>query len=107
MTFGTFLQIAGWVVVGSIAGYVASLILGAERKGCFIHIALGVAGAIVGAFLIRVFLPGWYNLFGTGAIGQFFNTVFHATVGAFLLLILAELLLPGQQLGMRRSGKKK
>ena len=100
-------SVIGWVVTGAVAGYVASLVLGAERQGCFIHIGLGIAGAFVGAFLINLLLPGLSNIFGTGAVAGFFNGMFHAVFGAVILLVIAELVLPGQQLGMRGKGRQR
>lgn len=106
MTPATFFSLLGWVIVGSLSGYVASLVLRAEKQGCFINIALGVAGAIVGSFLVQTFLPRWFALFGTGPVATFLNTVFHAFVGAVALLILAEIVLPGKQLGVREGDEK-
>ncbi|GAB4472922.1 MAG: hypothetical protein Kow00124_11400 [Anaerolineae bacterium] len=110
MTPETFFSILGWIVTGSIAGYLASLLLRAERQGCLINIGIGIAGAFVGAFVIRLLFPRLFYFFGTGAVAGFFNSVLHAVIGAVILLVLAELLLPGQQLGIRgerRSSKKR
>ncbi len=101
MTPETFFSILGWIVTGSIAGYLASLLLRAERQGCLINVAIGIAGAFVGAFVIRLLFPALFNFFGTGAVAGFLNSVLHAVIGSVILLVLAELLLPGQQLGMR------
>jgi len=100
MDLSSFLSIVSWVVTGSIAGYVASLILRAERQGCLINIVLGIIGAFVGAFLISTFLPGLANIFGTGLVAGFFNGVVHAIFGAVVVLIVVELALPGKQLGV-------
>lgn len=101
MTPQTFFSILSWIVTGSIAGYIASLALGSARKGCLINVALGIAGAFVGAFIVRTFFPTLFTLFGDGAVSGFLNGIFHALVGSLILLVIAELVLPGQQLGMR------
>jgi len=110
MDMSTLFSILGWIITGAIAGYLASLVLRAERQGCFLNVAIGIAGAFVGAFLIRLFLPGLFALFGTGPVAGFLNGIVHAVIGAVVLLIIAELVLPGQQLGIRgerRSGSRR
>jgi len=107
MQVSTIISILGWIVSGAIAGYFASLLLRAERQGCFINIIIGIVGAFVGAFLIRLLLPGLLNLFGTGPIAGFFNSMFHAIFGAIILLVLYEVVMPGKQLGVRKGKRKK
>ena len=109
MSVATFLSLLGWVVTGAIAGYLASLMLRTEREGCFLNIALGIAGAFVGGFVVSNFLPNLFNLFGTGPVAGFFNTIMHAIIGAVILLVIAELVLPGRQLGVRgeRKGRRR
>jgi len=106
MQFSTVVSILGWIITGAIAGYIASLLLRAERQGGFINIIIGIVGAFVGAFLIRLLLPGLINLFGTGPVAGFFNSMFHAIFGAIILLVLYEVVMPGKQLGVRREKKK-
>ncbi len=94
----TFFQILGWIITGSIAGYVASLLLRAERQGCIVNIVLGIIGAFVGGFVMHRFLfpagiTGWAPL----------DTVIHAIVGSIIVLIAIELLIPGKQLGVRNE----
>jgi uncharacterized membrane protein YeaQ/YmgE (transglycosylase-associated protein family) len=105
MQLSTIASIVGWVVTGAIAGYIASLVLRAERQGCFINVAIGVAGAFVGAFLLRTFLPNVAQIFGTGPVAQFFNGIIHAIVGAVIILVAIEIIVPGKQLGVRREKK--
>ena len=44
------MSIFAWIVVGAIAGYVATLILG-DRTGFLLTVLLGVVGAIVGGYV--------------------------------------------------------
>lgn len=107
MTVGQFMEtygsILGWVITGGIAGYIASLLLRTERQGCFINVVLGVGGAILGAFVINTIWPdpatNPFNLFQIA----FCNTILNGIVGAVLILIILELVLPGRQLGVRKS----
>ncbi len=98
MTVGTFFNILGWIITGGIAGYIASLLLRTERDGCLVNIVLGIAGALVGGFVMnRFILPG--GLTGWG----FLDTIINAVIGAVILLVAIELILPGKQLGVRRE----
>jgi uncharacterized membrane protein YeaQ/YmgE (transglycosylase-associated protein family) len=42
--------IFAWIVVGAIAGYVATLIVG-DREGLILTIALGIGGGILGGYV--------------------------------------------------------
>ncbi len=98
MTVGTFFSILGWIITGAIAGYLASVLLRAERQGCLVNIVLGIAGAFVGGFVMHnILLP--QGVTGWGPL----DTIINATLGAVILLVLIELLLPGRQLGVRRA----
>ena len=47
------MSIIGWVVMGALAGWVASLITGTnQRQGCITDIIVGVVGALLGGFLV-------------------------------------------------------
>ena len=107
MQFSTLISIIGWVITGSIAGYVASVLLRAERQGCLINVVLGIVGAFVGGFVLGTFFPGFANIFGIGPVAGFLNGIFHAVIGAILVLIVVELVVPGKQLGVRESGGRR
>ncbi len=104
---GTLVSILSWVIIGSIAGYVASVLLRAERQGCLINVGIGIAGAFVGGFVMRNFFPGIADIFGQGAVAEFFNGIVHAIVGAIIVLVIIELVLPGKQLGVRSTGTRR
>jgi len=48
------MSILGWILFGLIAGFIASKVVNARGEGCFLNIALGLAGALVGGFLYRL-----------------------------------------------------
>lgn len=102
----TTASVLSWVITGAVAGYIASLLLKAERQGCFINIVLGIAGAFVGAFVLR-FFPALFAIFGEGAVAEFLNGIFHAVVGSVIVLILIELFIPGKQLGVRDDDRRR
>ncbi len=102
MAPGTLFSILGWIVVGGIAGYVASVLLKAQRMGCFVNIIIGIAGAFIGGFIMNLLFPPTRpgQLGGLIGIG-FLDAIINATVGAVILLIALEIVLPGKQLGVR------
>ncbi|HUO97896.1 MAG TPA: GlsB/YeaQ/YmgE family stress response membrane protein [Rhizomicrobium sp.] len=42
------MSILGWLFFGLIAGFIASKIVNDRGEGCFLNIALGVLGAVLG-----------------------------------------------------------
>jgi uncharacterized membrane protein YeaQ/YmgE (transglycosylase-associated protein family) len=55
------MSIIGWVVLGGIAGWIASMITGRnDQMGCITNILAGIVGAIVGGWL--------YSLIGSSDI---------------------------------------
>ena len=46
--------IISWVILGLVAGFIASKIVNKSGKGFFLDIALGIVGAIVGGFLFSL-----------------------------------------------------
>ena len=42
-----------WLIMGALAGWIASLIAGTNRQqGCLIDIIVGIVGAFIGGFLL-------------------------------------------------------
>ena len=77
-----------WVVVGGIAGWLASMMMGSDgRQGCLMDIVLGIVGGLVGGFLLN-FLG-----FGGQLSGINIPTIFTAFFGAVVLLFLKKKLL--------------
>jgi uncharacterized membrane protein YeaQ/YmgE (transglycosylase-associated protein family) len=74
-------SLIGWIVLGLIAGYVASRLVNKRGEGMVLDIVLGIVGALIG---------GWiFHAFGAaGATGFNFWSLFVAIIGASVLLIL-------------------
>jgi len=70
-----------WIIVGLVAGVMASVVMGGTGYGIIGDIIIGIVGAFVGGVLFRAF--HWHAPF-EGLAG----TIFVAFVGAALLLIL-------------------
>jgi len=80
--------ILSWIVVGLIAGVIAKLLLpGRDPGGCIITMLIGIAGAILGGFLVGLFVGG------DVVTGVNVTTILVAVVGAIILLLLYRLLL--------------
>jgi uncharacterized membrane protein YeaQ/YmgE (transglycosylase-associated protein family) len=74
------MSIIGWIILGLIAGFIASKIVNKQGEGFFLDIILGVIGAVVGGWL--------FGLFGeTGVTGVNLYSMFVAVVGAVIVLV--------------------
>lgn len=60
------INIVLWLVLGAIAGYVASLIIGnSKSQSRLMDIIIGIAGAVIGGFIVSPFLDvGKFSLMG-------------------------------------------
>ena len=74
------MSIIGWIVLGLIAGFIASKIVGGQGQGIFLDIALGIVGAIVGGFLYSMVLGG------PGVTGVNIGSIIVSIVGAIIVL---------------------
>jgi uncharacterized membrane protein YeaQ/YmgE (transglycosylase-associated protein family) len=73
------MSILGWILLGLIAGFVASKIVNSGGQGLLLDIVLGIAGAIVGGFL--------FSLFGaTGITGFNIYSLMVAVLGSVVVL---------------------
>jgi uncharacterized membrane protein YeaQ/YmgE (transglycosylase-associated protein family) len=73
--------ILAWLVLGLIAGFIASKIVNHTGSGIIMDIVLGVVGALVGGFV--------FSLFGaTGVTGLNIYSMLVAVIGAVVVLFL-------------------
>ena len=73
------MSILAWIVLGLIAGFIASRIVGGSGQGLLLDIVLGIVGAVVGGYL--------FSAFGaTGVTGFNLYSMFVAVVGAAIVL---------------------
>jgi len=73
-----------WIIVGLVAGVLASLVVGGGF-GILADIIIGIAGAFVGAWLFRA-------LGVSSPFGGLAGTIFVAFVGAAVLLLILRLI---------------
>jgi uncharacterized membrane protein YeaQ/YmgE (transglycosylase-associated protein family) len=79
------MSIIGWIVLGLIAGFIASKIVNSEGQGLLLDIVLGIVGAVVGGFLFN-------RLGAAGVTGFNIYSMFVAVVGAVVVLVVYHLL---------------
>ena len=77
--------ILGWLIIGAIAGWIASLITGNDKKmGTGKNILFGVIGGFVGGLIMNL-------LGGYGVTGFNLWSLFVATIGAIILLWIVNI----------------
>ncbi len=70
-----------WIVLGLIAGFIASKIVNKTGEGVVMDIILGVVGAVVGGWL--------FNTFGhVGVTGVNLYSILVAIIGAIIVLVI-------------------
>lgn len=75
--------ICGWLVLGAIAGWLASTLAGTKKLGLLANVGIGVLGAVVGGAIFSI-------LGGSGVTGFNPYSLLVATAGAFVLLAIAK-----------------
>ena len=75
------MSIIAWIVLGLIAGFIASKIVNKQGEGFILDIVLGVVGAVVGGWL--------FTAFGSvGVTGFNLWSVIVAVIGAIVVLVV-------------------
>jgi len=83
------MSILAWLVVGIIAGFIASKIVNRTGGNLILDLVLGVVGAMVGGFL--------FNQFGAhGATGINLYSILVAVVGAVIVLAIYHAVMRGR-----------
>ncbi|HEV7125953.1 MAG TPA: GlsB/YeaQ/YmgE family stress response membrane protein [Ktedonobacterales bacterium] len=79
-------NILAWIVVGGIAGWLASLVVRGTGLGIIGDIVVGIVGAFIGGFVISLLLPGTFAFTGFN-----FGSLVIAFIGAVILLFIVRL----------------
>jgi uncharacterized membrane protein YeaQ/YmgE (transglycosylase-associated protein family) len=75
------MSIIGWLFFGLITGFIASKIVSDRGQGCFIDIALGIVGALLGGAIFALLgHPVWFH-FSLGSM-------LVAIIGAVVVLLI-------------------
>jgi uncharacterized membrane protein YeaQ/YmgE (transglycosylase-associated protein family) len=75
------MSILAWIVLGLIAGFIASKIVNKSGEGLALDIVLGIVGAVVGGWLFN-------QLGSAGVTGLNVYSIVVAVVGAVLVLVV-------------------
>ena len=75
------MSILAWIVLGLIAGFIASRIFVGSGQGLLMDMVLGIVGAVVGGYLFSA-------LGATGVTGFNLWSMFVAIIGAVVILWL-------------------
>jgi len=87
------MSIIAWIILGLVAGFIASKIVNRRGEGVVVDVLLGIGGAVVGGWL--------FHTFGArGVTGVNLNSLMVATVGAILVLLVYHAL--SRSSGFRR-----
>ncbi len=79
------MSIIAWILLGLIAGFIASKVVNKTGEGTLVDIILGVVGAVVGGFL--------FNSFGAaGVTGLNLWSILVAAIGAIVVLVIKHAL---------------
>lgn len=79
------MSIIAWIILGTIAGFIASKLVTGQGAGLVLDLALGIVGAIVGGFL--------FTQFGAAGVTGFdFYSIFVALVGSVVVLAAYHML---------------
>jgi uncharacterized membrane protein YeaQ/YmgE (transglycosylase-associated protein family) len=73
--------IIAWLILGLIAGYIASRIVNKAGEGLILDLVLGIVGALVGGFLFSVFGA-------SGVTGLNLYSIVVAIIGAIVVLVI-------------------
>ena len=80
------MSILAWLVVGLIAGFLASKVINKTGSGLVMDIVLGVVGALVGGFVFNAIghsAPNGINLY----------SIFVAFIGAVIVLVIYHMVI--------------
>ncbi len=80
-------EIIAWVVIGALAGWIASMIMKTDAQmGWLANIVVGIIGAFIGGWIVRTFMgntvdPNAFNIW----------SLLTAVLGAVVLLALIKM----------------
>lgn len=88
----TIWDIIGWLIIGLIAGWLASVVMGRGGYGIVGDIVVGIVGALVGGLIARLL-----NIGGPSATDPFsWTSLIFAVIGAIILIAIVRALSGGR-----------
>jgi uncharacterized membrane protein YeaQ/YmgE (transglycosylase-associated protein family) len=76
-------SVIAWIILGLIAGFIASKIVNRQGEGVVLDIILGIVGAVVGGWIMA-------SLGGRGVDGLDLYSMLVAVGGAIVVLVIAH-----------------
>lgn len=77
------MSILAWIILGLIAGFIASRIVNRRGSGLVLDLVIGIVGAVIGGWIVTA-------LGGAGITGFNLWSLLVAILGAIVLLILVH-----------------
>ncbi|HEV2550989.1 MAG TPA: GlsB/YeaQ/YmgE family stress response membrane protein [Stellaceae bacterium] len=77
------MSIIAWIILGLVAGFIASKIVNRHGAGVFLDIVIGIVGAVIGGWIMAA-------VGGQGVTGFNLYSLVVAIGGAVVLLIIAH-----------------
>jgi uncharacterized membrane protein YeaQ/YmgE (transglycosylase-associated protein family) len=77
------MSVLAWIVLGLIAGFVASKVVNRQGEGMILDMVLGIVGALVGGWIMSA-------LGGYGVTGFNLYSILVGILGAVVLLVVAN-----------------
>jgi uncharacterized membrane protein YeaQ/YmgE (transglycosylase-associated protein family) len=79
--------VISWIMIGLVAGWLASMTMSGGGYGIVRDIVLGLVGALIGGFIAGFFLEGQAGFWGSIVV---------SFLGACVLIAIARALTPGR-----------
>jgi uncharacterized membrane protein YeaQ/YmgE (transglycosylase-associated protein family) len=80
------LSVIAWIVLGLVAGFIASKIVNKSGEGFFLDIVLGIVGAVIGGYLFQTF-----GMAGVSGVNLY--SILVAVIGAIVVLVVYHALI--------------
>jgi len=77
------MSILAWIILGLIAGFIASRIVNRRGSGLVLDLVIGIVGAVIGGWIVTA-------VGGTGITGFNLWSLLVAILGAIVLLVLVH-----------------
>ncbi|HLZ22404.1 MAG TPA: GlsB/YeaQ/YmgE family stress response membrane protein [Ktedonobacterales bacterium] len=84
------MSILGWIILGGLAGWLASILVRGTGLGIVADILVGIVGAFIGGIIVGA-------LGGTGVSGFNIWSFVVAVIGAVVLLLIVRLFTGGRR----------
>jgi uncharacterized membrane protein YeaQ/YmgE (transglycosylase-associated protein family) len=83
------MSVIAWIILGLVAGFIASKLVNKQGEGLFLDIILGIVGAVVGGFVFRTFGA-------SGVTGLNLYSLLVAVLGAVVFLVVYHAIVRGK-----------